>query len=558
MTRPARSARTPSSSAPGTTAWSRPTCSPTPGWDVLVLEATAVPGGAVRSAEVTAPGYLSDLYSSFYPLGYASPVLDGLDLGRHGLSWTARPGRAGPPAARRPGRGDQPGSGRHGRLAGAVRPRRRRALAERVRRLARRWPSRCSTPSPAVPAGPRRARPAAPTAGRAARCGWPAGCVLPVRKLGDELFDGEGGPALLAGCALHTDLSPEEAGSGVYGWLLAMLGQQVGWPVPVGGAQRITDALVARLQERGGRDRLRRPGRPGAHRPGPGDGGTHRRRRRLAGPPGGARRRARPGALPRPGRRGAAAAPAGRGPGALPVGRLHAEGRLGAVRAGAVDQPGGGRRRHRAPRRRPRRADPLRRRTGPRRDAPATRSCWSGRCRMADPSHSPAGHRVALVVHPPAVPAALAGRGHRRARGADGGRAGGGRARASGSSVVGRHVAGPADLEKGDPSLVGGALGGGTAAAYQQLFLRPIPGLGRADTPVDRLFLASSSAHPGGGVHGAPGANAARAALARDRALTGAPTRRRSRTPTDALPELSPPHLVIKRCAATFRGVGTS
>jgi len=64
-------------------------------------------------------------------------------------------------------------------------------------------------------------------------------------------------------------------------------------------------------------------------------------------------------------------------------------------------------------------------------------------------------------------------------------------------------------------------LGGGTAAAFQQLFLRPVPGLGRADTPVDRLFLASASAHPGAGVHGAPGANAARAALARDRALAG-------------------------------------
>jgi phytoene dehydrogenase-like protein len=91
-----------------------------------------------------------------------------------------------------------------------------------------------------------------------------------------------------------------------------------------------------------------------------------------------------------------------------------------------------------------------------------------------------------------------------------------------GRLVVGRHVAGPADLERENPSLVSGALGGGTAAAYQQLFLRPIPGLGRADTPVDRLFLASASAHPGGGVHGGPGANAARAALARDRALTGA------------------------------------
>jgi phytoene dehydrogenase-like protein len=87
--------------------------------------------------------------------------------------------------------------------------------------------------------------------------------------------------------------------------------------------------------------------------------------------------------------------------------------------------------------------------------------------------------------------------------------------------IVGRYVAGPDTLQEHNPSLVGGAINGGTSAAYQQLFLRPVPGLGRADTPVDRLFLAGSSAHPGGGVHGAPGANAARAALARDRVLTG-------------------------------------
>ena len=37
------------------------------------------------------------------------------------------------------------------------------------------------------------------------------------------------------------------------GWLLAALGQDVGWPVPEGGAGRLTDALVARLQNAGGR-----------------------------------------------------------------------------------------------------------------------------------------------------------------------------------------------------------------------------------------------------------------------------------------------------------------
>jgi phytoene dehydrogenase-like protein len=61
---------------------------------------------------------------------------------------------------------------------------------------------------------------------------------------------------------------------------------------------------------------------------------------------------------------------------------------------------------------------------------------------------------------------------------------------------------------------VEGAIAAGTSAIHQQLVFRPLPGLARADTVVDRLFLAGASAHPGGGVHGAPGANAARATLA--------------------------------------------
>jgi phytoene dehydrogenase-like protein len=51
------------------------------------------------------------------------------------------------------------------------------------------------------------------------------------------------------------------------------------------------------------------------------------------------------------------------------------------------------------------------------------------------------------------------------------------------------------------------------AQIHQQLIFRPVPGLGRAETPIARRFLAGASAHPGGGVHGAPGANAAAAAL---------------------------------------------
>src|SRR5690606_23869462 len=74
------------------------------GWEVLVLEAAAEPGGAVRTAEVTAPGFRNDLFSAFYPLAARSPVLARLRLDRHGLRWRhapvviAHPTRHGPAA----------------------------------------------------------------------------------------------------------------------------------------------------------------------------------------------------------------------------------------------------------------------------------------------------------------------------------------------------------------------------------------------------------------------------------------------------------------------------
>ncbi len=79
--------------------------------------------------------------------------------------------------------------------------------------------------------------------------------------------------------------------------------------------------------------------------------------------------------------------------------------------------------------------------------------------------------------------------------------------------VTARHVMLPGELEGHDANLVSGAINGGTSSIHQQLIFRPLPGLGRPETHIDGLYLASSSAHPGGGVHGACGANAARAAI---------------------------------------------
>ena len=73
---------------------------------------------------------------------------------------------------------------------------------------------------------------------------------------------------------------------------------------------------------------------------------------------------------------------------------------------------------------------------------------------------------------------------------------------------------GPHELEARNANLVGGAVNGGTSQLHQELVFRPVPAMrGRASTGLPGLYLASASAHPGGGVHGAAGANAARAAL---------------------------------------------
>jgi phytoene dehydrogenase-like protein len=76
-----------------------------------------------------------------------------------------------------------------------------------------------------------------------------------------------------------------------------------------------------------------------------------------------------------------------------------------------------------------------------------------------------------------------------------------------------RLVTAPPDFTRDNPSMLAGGLNGGTAQIHQQLVFRPVPSLRGPRTPVRGLLLASSSAHPGGGVHGAPGAIAARAAL---------------------------------------------
>ncbi len=79
-------------------------------------------------------------------------------------------------------------------------------------------------------------------------------------------------------------------------------------------------------------------------------------------------------------------------------------------------------------------------------------------------------------------------------------------------SVVGRQVLSPLDLER-DFGLVGGDIFHGALHLDQVYSLRPTAGYADYRMPVGNLYLCGSGAHPGGGVSGIPGHNAAREIL---------------------------------------------
>ena len=80
------------------------------------------------------------------------------------------------------------------------------------------------------------------------------------------------------------------------------------------------------------------------------------------------------------------------------------------------------------------------------------------------------------------------------------------------SAVIDRQVLAPPDLERVF-NLTGGNIFQGAMTPGQLFAFRPVPGYARYRTPIRGLYLCGSAAHPGGGVMGTPGLNAAREIL---------------------------------------------
>ncbi|MGI8880233.1 MAG: phytoene desaturase family protein [Jatrophihabitans sp.] len=482
------------------------------GWDVLVCEATGHVGGAVRSAQPITPGFTVDLFSAFYPLAAASPVLADLDLDAYGLRWSH------PPAVLAHVFADD---------RCAVLSRDREVTAHSVSqfasgdgaawmRLAEQWDRigedvvrALFRPFPPI-------RPAAHLArtlglGDAARLARTA--LLPARRLGTERFDGAGAAMLIAGSAMHADVPTDSSGSGAFGWLLTMLGQSVGWPVPRGGAGQLSAALVRRLTAKGGQIRteaevarvlIERGSAVGVALE---SGETVRARRAVladvnapalfGGLVGHERLPARfvddlhnfQWDTPTLKIDWALRAPIGWTAGdARRAGTVQ----LGADMDGLTSYSA----------------------SLTRGEVPERPFIVLGQMTTADASRSPAGTESAWgYTHLPIGRHLSSSDIDRHAELIE--RTVERQAPGFIDSILDRVVQSPARLEQQNPNLVHGAINGGTSHLHQQLIFRPAVGLGGAATPVDRLFLAGSSAHPGGGVHGGPGSNAARAALLR-------------------------------------------
>ncbi len=81
------------------------------------------------------------------------------------------------------------------------------------------------------------------------------------------------------------------------------------------------------------------------------------------------------------------------------------------------------------------------------------------------------------------------------------------------ASVIDRQILTPVDLESRF-GLTGGSIFQGAMPLHQLFMFRPVPGFASYNTPLKNLYLCGAAAHPGGGVMGASGWNAARVMLA--------------------------------------------
>jgi phytoene dehydrogenase-like protein len=447
------------------------------GVEVEVREAAGHLGGGLHTEELTLPGFLHDICATVQPLAAGSPFFRSLDLG---VEWV----HPGTPAAHPLDDGTAVVLERGiAETADGLGPD-GAAYRRLVEPLVEAWDELAPVLLGRLPPPPRRTARAARAAGVGPLAAGARAAFGDARSVAASLFETERAKAWFAGHCAHSMLPLESRPSAGFGLALAVLGHAVGWPFVRGGSSRLADALTARVRELGGslatdspvdelpQDRLvladvvpRELVRLARDRL------PERYERRL--------RRFR------------------HGPGAFkvdwaldgPIPWTAAEcGRAGTVHLGGT-------------------LDEI---------AQSEWAAWSGRPAVRpfvllvqqtvfDNTRAPPGkHSAWAYCHVPNgstfdMTERIEAQVERFAPGFR-------------DLVLARHTIAPADFEARNRNLVGGDVNGG-AMDLGQLLFRPARRLAPYRTPLEGVFLCSSSTPPGGGVHGMCGYWAAQAAL---------------------------------------------
>jgi len=445
------------------------------GWRVLVVEAQSEPGGGMRSEALTLPGFVHDVCSAIHPLALSSEAFRDLPLAAYGLEWVhpevpfAHPLDGGRAALTY--RSLEETAAGLGADAAAY----RRLVEPLVRQdLIDGLLEPLSFPRAPIPL---------------ARFGL-AG-IRSASGLAGHRFETEAARAMFAGIAAHSMLSLRSSPTAGYGLMMAALGHLVGWPMARGGSASITAALVALLEEHGGTIECDRPVRSLTELPSAravlldvtpkqvvaiaGDRLPARYRRALE------RFRYGPGvwkvdwALDGP--------TPWTNPDVARAATMHLGGTMAEV-VEAEDQVQQGRHPERpyvlfvqqTP------FDPTRAPEG-------MHTAWAY-CHVPNGSELDMTDRIEAQVE----------------RFAPGFR----------ERIVAKHVMGPSRMQAHDANYIGGDINGGVGD-LRQFVARPVLSRVPWATPVDGLYLCSSSTPPGGGVHGICGLRAAQTVLRRER-----------------------------------------
>jgi phytoene dehydrogenase-like protein len=212
------------------------------GLEVEVYEAEPIPGGAVRSMELTLPGFVHDFGAAVFPLGAGSPFFSSLPLRQQGLEWIRSPAPLAHPLD------DGTAVVLEQKLEDAQHS--LGADGDAWRSLMEPFIEHWQEFAPEV-LRPVRLMPRHPWL--MARFG--ANALFSAHTVARRFHSGRT-RALFAGLTAHSFLGLEEPLSAAFAMLMAIPAHAVGWPIPRGGAQSITNALCGHLAKLGGRVHL--------------------------------------------------------------------------------------------------------------------------------------------------------------------------------------------------------------------------------------------------------------------------------------------------------------